>query len=78
MIGYTYPMMYNDWIARELVAQRAAADRAASTDGRVSETRRRTCSPGPVAVRAGRALVAIGWRLGGTASLPPTVRRRLV
>lgn len=61
-------------IARDLAAQRAAELEA---DFSATVRKDSRCAPGPLAVRTGRAFVALGWRLGGTAALPPTVRRRL-
>lgn len=83
--------MIQPWIARELISQRVAElERAAPARRLGNETRRlgnesrrlgnesgRSRSLGFVATRTGRALVAFGWRLGGEAALPATVRRRL-
>jgi hypothetical protein len=68
--------MIQPCIARELLNQMAAElERAAPTRSLGQEDD--PSSRGFVAVRAGRAFVALGWRLGGAAALPATVRRRL-
>lgn len=71
-------MTMNPWAARELAELRSTELEHEAADHRVLDSVRcRRCHPGVLAVRAGRALVAVGWRLGGTAALPVSVRRRL-
>jgi hypothetical protein len=70
--------MIQPWIVRELHHQKAADFERTASSRRLGPRDRRPCPPGYVAVLAGRSLVALGWRLGGAAALPETVRRQLV
>jgi hypothetical protein len=70
--------MMQPWIAKELLEGRAADLEEAAPPRRPEHEGAGPSPRGLVAVRAGRALVALGWRLGGAAALPATIRRRLV
>jgi len=62
------------------MASKLAAMRASELQGLASRRARPGCGnpqAGVVARAAGRALVAAGWRLGGTHALPGCIRRRL-
>lgn len=73
--GILLVVMIDPTMARALAAQHAAELEAGfATPG---PARDGVGSPGPLAVRAGRAFVTLGWRIGGAAALAPTVRRRL-
>lgn len=69
--------MIQPWIAKELLNRKAAELERAACPRWPGQESERTCPRGFVAVRTGRALVALGWRLGGAAAVPTTIRRRL-
>jgi hypothetical protein len=69
--------MIQPWIAKELLNQKAAELERAAAPRWPGQASGRASLRGFVAVRTGRALVALGWRLGGSAALPATIRRRL-
>jgi len=69
--------MIQPWIARELVSQKRAELGGEAFGRRQTRESRQSGSRGRMTIRAGRALVALGWRIGGSAALPATVRRPL-
>jgi hypothetical protein len=70
--------MIQPWIVRELHNQKAADLERKATPRFLVQESSRPYLRGYLKVRAGRALVVLGWRLGGPAALPATVRRQLV
>ena len=69
--------MLHPWISGQLVNLRNADLKRAVSSRRPAQNDNPQDPPGFMSVWAGRALISIGWRIGGTASLPATVRRRL-
>ncbi|MDA8312100.1 MAG: hypothetical protein M0Z46_16125 [Actinomycetota bacterium] len=65
-------MLHQPWTT----ASKLAAQRSSDLSHLAASRRRRSApraegKPGTVALAAGRALVAAGWRLGGDGALPP-------
>jgi hypothetical protein len=69
--------MIQPWMARELLKQKSAELERAAPPRYLGQESGRTRIRGFVTVWIGRPLVALGWRLGGTAALPAPIRRRL-
>lgn len=73
-------MAVNPWMNEQVVAHRSAElERVASElrMARQAHASQQVAKPGPLARRAGRMLMSMGWRLAGPEALPMGLDHRL-